>query len=313
VTVRAFLFPGQGSQSVGMAADLFRDDERFRALIAHAETLIGRDLRTLCLRGPEKLLARTDLLQPLLVAVSIGYLRQLTDRGVAPDVVAGHSLGEITALAAAGVVSDETAVTLASWRGKLMQAAAAELDGGMMAVTTDRREEFLDWLAAAAPGNAAVVASDNASGQLVVSGPRRLLMELAGRISQANLGRHRMLDVAGPWHGPWMVEARNRFGLRIEEIPFAAPRIPIVLNATSQPSIDPDEIRGRVVESLAVPVRWREVMVRLLEMGVDAVLEVGPGRVLSGLARQNAVPGTTAILAVGSLRAVEAAATSVAP
>ena len=134
-----------------MAADLFREDERFRALIAHAETLVGRDLRALCERGPERLLARTDLLQPLLVAVSLGYHRRLVDRGIAPDVVAGHSLGEITALAAAGVVTDETAVTLAAWRGELMQEAAVDLDGGMLAVVTDRREEFLNWFAAAAP------------------------------------------------------------------------------------------------------------------------------------------------------------------
>src|SRR5512140_724541 len=127
---RAFLYPGQGSQAVGMAADLFREDERFQALIAHAETLVGRDLRALCARGPERLLARTDLLQPLLVTVSLGYHRRLIDRGITPDVVAGHSLGEITALAAAGVVADETAVPLAAWRGELMQETAVDLDGG---------------------------------------------------------------------------------------------------------------------------------------------------------------------------------------
>jgi [acyl-carrier-protein] S-malonyltransferase len=311
MSARAFLFPGQGSQYVGMAADSFRGDPRFLALVALAESLVGRELRNLCLRGPEKLLARTDLLQPLLVAVSIGYHRQLADRGLAPDVVAGHSLGEISALAAAGVVGDETAVTLAAWRGKLMHEAAAQLDGGMLAVTTDRREEFLAWLAAAAPGEA-VIASDNAPCQLVVAGRRLVLAQLAGRLSQAGLGRHRLLDVAGPWHGPWMGQARDRFAERIAAVPFAAPRVPILLSATGRPSVDPAEIRERVVESLAAPVRWREIMARLLEMKVDAVLEVGPGRVLSGLARQNGLPAATEIFAVGSLRGVETAASSAA-
>ncbi len=308
MTARAFLFPGQGSQSVGMAADLFREDERFRALIAHAEALVGRDLRTLCLRGPEKLLARTDLLQPLLVAVSLGYHRRLADRGIAPDLVAGHSLGEITALAAAGVVADETAVTLAAWRGELMQAAAADLDGGMLAVVTDRREEFLSWFAAAAPAGEVVLANDNAPGQVILSGNLRLLEELAGSISRAGLGRHRRLDVAGPWHGPWMAQARDHFGRRAGGVPFAPPRIPILLNATGRPSIDPVEIRARVVEALAAPVRWRTAMAWLRESGAGEVFEVGPGRVLCGLARQNSFPETTRILPVGSLRGVEAAA-----
>jgi len=307
VTVRAFLFPGQGSQAVGMAADLFREDERFRALIAHAETLVGRDLRALCARGPERLLARTDLLQPLLVAVSLGYHRRLADRGIAPDVVAGHSLGEITALAAAGVVTDETAVTLAAWRGELMQEAAVDLDGGMLAVVTDRREEFLNWFAAAAPSEV-VIANDNAPGQLVLSGRVQILGELARRISAEGLGRHRLLDVAGSWHGPWMAQARDQFGSRVEQIPFARPRIPILLNATGRPSIDPEEIRDRVVESIAAPVRWREAMERLRGMEVSSIFEAGPGRVLSGLARQNGFPAATRIFPVGSLRGVEAAA-----
>jgi len=309
VTVRAFLYPGQGSQAVGMAVDLFAGDERFRALVAHAESLVGRDLRTLCLRGPDKLLARTDLLQPLLVAVSLGYHRRLIDRGVAPDVVAGHSLGEISALAAAGVVDDETAVSIAAWRGEAMQAAAAGIDGGMLAVITDRREELLAWFAAAAPKDV-VLANDNAPEQLVLSGRRTALAELAARISAAGLGRHRLLDVAGPWHSPWMAGARDRFGERIAQIPFSPPPIPVVLNATGRASIDPTEIRERIVESLTAPVRWRAVMQQMREMSVATILEVGPGRVLCGLARQNAIPAETTILPVGTLKGVETAVTA---
>jgi [acyl-carrier-protein] S-malonyltransferase len=293
-----------------MAADLFREDGRFRALVAHAETLVGRELRTLCLRGPERTLARTDLLQPLLTAVCLGYHRRLADRGVAPDVVAGHSLGEIAALAAAGVVADETAVTLAAWRGELMQETAATLDGGMLAVATDRREAFLAWLAAAAPPGEVAVAGDNAPGQLVLSGARGVLRGLAEGIVREGLGRHRLLDVAGPWHGPWMAPARDRFARRAAAVPFAAPRVPVVLCSSARPTLDPGEIRDGVMACLAAPVRWREVMERVRGMQVAAVLEVGPGRVLSGLARQNGLPETTVVLPVGSLRGVEAAAAS---
>ena len=308
--MRAFLYPGQGSQSVGMAADLFREDECFRSLVAHAESLVGRDLRTLCLRGPEKLLARTDLLQPLLVAVSLGYHHRLTERGVAPELVAGHSLGEITALAAAGVIPDEAAIALAARRGALMQAAAADLDGGMLAVVTDRREEFLGWLATLEPAGQVVVSNDNAPEQLVLSGGRRLLREIAERLTKAGLGRHRLLDVAGPWHGPWMAAARDAFGRDAAQVPFAVPRVPIWLNATAGPSVDPEQIRARLVESLAGPVRWREIMDHLRELGAGPLLEVGPGRVLCGLARQNGFPATTSILPVGSLHGVEVAAAS---
>jgi [acyl-carrier-protein] S-malonyltransferase len=155
-----------------------------------------------------------------------------------------------------------------------------------------------------------VVANDNAPGQLVLSGNRRLLGELAGRISQTRLGRHRLLDVAGPWHGPWMAAARDRFGRRAADIPFAPPRIPILMNATGRPAVDPAEIRNLVVGAVASPVRWRETMELLRGREVDAVLEVGPGRVLSGLARQNGFPEATRIFPVGSLRGVETAAAS---
>jgi malonyl CoA-acyl carrier protein transacylase len=174
---------------------------------------------------------------------------------------------------------------------------------------TDRREEFLNWFAAAAP-HEVVVANDNAPEQLVLSGRVQVLGELARRISAEGFGRHRLLDVAGSWHGPWMANARDRFGGRVAQIRFDPPRIPMVMNATGQRALDPEEIRNRIVESVAAPVRWREVMERLLEMEVTAILEVGPGRVLSGLARQNGFPAATRIFPVGSLRGVEAAATS---
>jgi [acyl-carrier-protein] S-malonyltransferase len=132
--MRAFLFPGQGSQRVGMAADLFRTDAGFRDLVKFASAQVGEDLERVCQRGPDKLLQRTPLLQPLLVAVSLGYLRHLTAHGLRPDVMLGHSLGEITALAASGVLTFEEAVIVAAKRGALMEQSAAKVRGGMLAV-----------------------------------------------------------------------------------------------------------------------------------------------------------------------------------
>jgi [acyl-carrier-protein] S-malonyltransferase len=201
------------------------------------------------------------------VAVSLGYHRRLVDRGFTPDVVAGHSLGEITALAAAGVVTDETAVTVAAWRGALMQDAAVDLDGGMLAVVTDRREEFLSWFAATS-SREVVVANDNAPGQLVLSGRRRILGELAGQISAKGLGRHRTLDVAGPWHGPWMARARDHFGLRVGRVPFAPPLVSILMNATGRPAVDPGEIRTR---SSVIAAQF---LARVMNAGGDGVAAI---------------------------------------
>ena len=204
-------------------------------------------------------------------------------------------------------------MTLAAWRGELMQAAAADLrrrhagggDGAAGGVSCS-------WFAAAAPAGEVVLANDNAPGQLVLSGRRPILGELAERISAEGLGRHRLLDVSGPWHGPWMAPARGPVRPARRADPLRSPPVPILLNATGLPSIDPAEIRERVVESLAAPVRWREAMAQLREMEVAAVLEVGPGRVLSraGQAERQFLRPTT-ILPVGSLRGVETAAASV--
>jgi len=160
--MNAFLFPGQGSQEVGMGADLFKSEKAFRALVQHASQCVGENLEPICLRGPEKKLARPKFLQPLLVAVSLGYCRRLVERGVKPDVILGHSLGEITALAAAGMVTFEGAIEIAAKRGELMEQTSAQAQGSMMAVTTSDRERILGWLASKAPDHGAVLANDNA-------------------------------------------------------------------------------------------------------------------------------------------------------
>ena len=291
-----------------MGADLFKSDPAFRALVQHSSQCVGENLEPICLRGPEKTLVRTKYLQPLLVAVSLGYCRRLAERGVKPDVVLGHSLGEMTALAAAGVLTFEDAVEIAATRGGLMEQASATVPGGMLAVTTTARERILDWLAAEFPDNGAVLANDNAPTQIVLSGDHACLEQCASFITGQRLGRCRPLAVAGPWHSPLMNEARAQFESALRPFVFRPPRCALVLNASATLESDPARIRSLIVEVMARPVLWRSCMDLLHEMQAGALFEIGPGRVLAGLVRLNGFGLETRAHSVNNSSGVELAA-----
>jgi len=306
--MNVFLFPGQGSQEIGMAADLFKAAAGFRSLVARASERAGADLERLCRRGPERELVRTKNLQPLMVCVSLGYLRHLTAAGVKPDRVLGHSLGEIAALAAAGSVSSETAVDIAAKRGELMGAAADRWPGGMVAVITSEREAIRRFLAETVPPGKLVLANDNAPNQIVLSGEDGWIEQAVQFINRGKLGQCRRLPVAGPWHSPAMAPAREEFEKWLEAIEFRAPQVPLLFNVTAAAETDPGAIRQLVARNLVEPVRWRECLDRLRAAGATALFEIGPGRVLSGLARANGFGDATRISNVNNLRGVELAA-----
>ena len=303
-----FLFPGQGSQEIGMAADLFKADSAFRNLVQRASERTGSDLGKICLRGPERELMRTKNLQPLLVCVSLGYLRHLTDKGIQPDKVLGHSLGEISALAAAGIVNFETAVDIAAKRGELMEATAARVSGGMTAVISTERKTVLHLLAQKFPNAQIVLANDNAPNQLVFSGEIAALEEFAALVASEKLGQCRRLAVAGPWHSPLMAQAQREFSSWLETIEFHPPKVPLVFNVTAATETDPPRIRRLIARNLVEPVCWRTAMDSLRGAEKPALFEVGPGRVLSGLARANGFGGETRICNINNLRGVEMAA-----
>jgi [acyl-carrier-protein] S-malonyltransferase len=308
--MNAFLFPGQGSQEVGMGADLFKTDSFFRALVDRASERTGADLERICLRGPERDLVRTKLLQPLMVCVSLGYLRRLTAGGLKPDKVLGHSLGEITALAAAGIVDFETVVDIAAKRGELMDTAAARLNGGMIAVIAPEREAIRQFLAGVVPSGKLVLANDNAPNQIVLSGEQEVLEQAAQFITRGKLGQCRRLPVAGPWHSPAMAQARKEFETWLGPVEFRSPHTPLLFNVTAAAETDPGIIRQLVERNLVEPVRWRSCMEHLRAAGATTLFEIGSGRVLSGLARANGFGDETRIHSVNNLRGVGLAASA---
>jgi [acyl-carrier-protein] S-malonyltransferase len=306
--MNVFLFPGQGSQETGMASDLFKADAPFRELVRHASERTGSDLGKICLRGPDRELRRAKNLQPLLVCVSLGYLRRLVESGVLPEKILGHSLGEISALAAAGIVSFETAVDIAAKRGELMEAAAARVPGGMAAVITTERDAVLHLLARRFAGAQIGLAVDNAPNQIVVSGGVAALEQFASLVVAEKLGQCRRLAVAGPWHSPLMTQAQREFSSWLDAVEFREPRVPLIFNVTAAVENDPQEIRRLIARNLVEPVRWRTAMASLRGAGELSLFEVGPGRVLSCLARANGFGSETNICNINNQRGIELAA-----
>ncbi|MFP4418170.1 MAG: ACP S-malonyltransferase, partial [Chitinispirillaceae bacterium] len=297
------LFPGQGSQEVGMGRDLFQNDEYFRSLVAYGSELVEENLEKICLRGPDKKLMQARFLQPLLSAVSLGYMRQLEAQGIHADMVLGHSLGEITALAAAGIVDDKQAVAMAAKRGQLMDEVGSEITGAMMAVLFlpyERVQTLLDDMNA---DERLVLANDNAPEQVVVSGDVELLQLFAEKVAEQG-GKTRKLCVAGPWHSPFMKKARYAFEEWAAPIKFKKPSTPIILNATAKTEHHPTTIKHLVTWQLTSPVFFRECLQTAQEYEFDTLVEIGPGRVLSGLARVNGLKNAK-MFNVNNLRGIE--------
>jgi [acyl-carrier-protein] S-malonyltransferase len=305
--MRAFLFPGQGSQEVGMGADLFRSSPGFRDLVDYASQCVGEDLQSLCLRGPETKLRQSKYLQPLLVCVSLGYHQVLAERGVHPEIVVGHSLGEISALAAAAVVTPAEAVAMAAKRGEFMDAAALAVPGGMVAATTRHRVELLEWLAANYADRQVVLANDNAPNQIVLSGEASALSRCAEAINHQRLGKCQRLPLSGPWHSPFLEPARRRFAQWAQALTFRPPQAKLLMNLQATWVQDSEQIRGQLTDILVHPVRWADCMIQLRTLDISALFEVGPGRVLSGLARANGFGQEIPIYNVSNLRGVELA------
>ena len=276
-----WLFPGQGSQEIGMGRALLDKFAPAREVLALAEEISGHPLIELMQRGPESRLTQTEVLQPALVAVSIAYVELLRNSGQEPLAIAGHSLGEIAALYAAGVIGLHDALRLGTHRGRFMSEAA---EGGMSAIK-DLDPSIIEQVLSQVDG-IVVVANYNAASQTVISGELAAVDAVTPLISQAG-GSTVRLNVSGAWHSPLVKEAADKFEEVLDTVEFSAARYPLVLGATGEVTQDADDILAVMKKQIISPVRWTKVTQTLLALGADRFLEVGPGKVLRGLLRRN--------------------------
>jgi [acyl-carrier-protein] S-malonyltransferase len=303
----AFTFPGQGSQAVGMGKDLADAFPEARAVFEEVDGALGQKLSAIMWEGPEETLTLTANAQPALMAVSLAALRALEARGFSLPgkiaYVAGHSLGEYSALAAAGAFSIEDTARLLRIRGNAMQAAVPVGEGAMAAIIGLEQSDVESACQEAGPN--VQIANDNGGGQLVISGAKGPVETAARLCTEKGAKRAIMLPVSAPFHSALMTPAAEAMREALASVRAAKPVVPVVANVVVQPIEDPDEIARRLVEQVTGRVRWRETVEWFGANGVTTLYEIGAGKVLSGLARR--INRDIATANVGTPAEVEAA------
>lgn len=284
----AFIFPGQGSQAVGMAKDVYEAVPAATEIFRQADERLGFALSTLIFEGPDTALKQTSNTQPALLTASIALYEAFKGKmGIHPDYVAGHSLGEYSALVVSGVLAFEDAVEIVRTRGEFMEQAIPDGQGGMAAVLGADREA----LAALCrditeSGRLVELANINCPGQIVVSGTKEGVAAVAERVKEAGGKRAITLEVSGPFHSSLMKEAATKLSGKLGTVTFSEAQIPVVANVTAKPVREGSEIRQLLVDQVYSPVLWEDSVAWLLEQGVDTFVEFGPGSVLTGLVKK---------------------------
>lgn len=281
--MKAYIFPGQGSQFRGMGQDLYQNSDEARQLFDQANDVLGYDLTKIMFEGSDDDLKQTIYTQP---AVFLhGVVLALTTDSFAPDMVAGHSLGELSALTAAGVLSFADGLRLASVRATAMQ-RACELTPSTMAAVLGLADEVIEKVCADITEEIVVPANYNCPGQVVISGSAAGIQLAEERLKAAGAKRVVPLAVSGAFHSPFMEPARTEFAEAVERMPFSEPRCPVYQNVNAQTVIDPAQIKANLIAQLTSPVRWTQSVERMVADGATEFFECGPGKVLQGLVKK---------------------------
>ena len=285
-----FTFPGQGSQKVGMGRELADAYPQARAVFEEADEALGQKLTKIMWEGPEETLMLTENTQPALVAMSMAAIRAMEAEGMpvaeTAAYVAGHSVGEYAALAAAKAFSLEDVIRLVRVRGQAMQQAVPVGEGGMAAILGLEFDAVAEIAAEAAGDQVCQAANDNSGGQVVVSGHKAAIERAAKLASERRAQRAIVLQVSAPFHYDMMAPAAEVMSAALGEVTINKPVVPVISNVLAAPVSDPVEIRQRLIEQVTGTVRWRESVLWMAANGVDTLYEIGAGKVLSGLVRR---------------------------
>lgn len=283
----AFVFPGQGSQKVGMLAELAAQYPLIKETFAEASEVLGYDLWQLAQEGPQEALNQTEQTQPLLLASSVATWRVWQSEGGAqPAFMTGHSLGEWSALVCAGVVAFKDAIRLVQLRGRYMQEAVPAGEGAMAAIIGLDDEAINRACTEAEQGEVVAAVNFNSPGQVVIAGAAAAVERASALCKAAGAKRAMPLPVSAPFHTALMKPAADRLQASIASTPFQAPTIPVIHNVTSATETDPEAIKRLMYEQIYTPVPWVACTQALVDAGVDTLVECGPGKVLAGLCKR---------------------------
>ncbi|EMH4033142.1 ACP S-malonyltransferase [Serratia marcescens] len=287
MTQFAFVFPGQGSQTVGMLAELAAQFPIVEETFGEASSALGYDLWQLVQQGPAEELNKTWQTQPALLAASVAIFRVWQQQGgKAPALMAGHSLGEYSALVCAGVLDFKAAIRLVELRGKLMQEAVPEGTGAMYAIIGLDNDAIAKACEESAQGQVVSPVNFNSPGQVVIAGNKEAVERAGAACKAAGAKRALPLPVSVPSHCALMKPAADKLAVALQDITFNAPQVPVVNNVDVRTENDPEAIRSALVRQLYSPVRWTESVEFIAAQGVTLLLEVGPGKVLTGLTKR---------------------------
>lgn len=292
MTQLAFIFPGQGSQQIGMGAELAQNYPVADAVFEEADVTLGRGLRKLCFEGPEADLKQTENTQLAILTCSVAALRVLEEQGIIPNTVAGHSLGEYSALVAARVLDFSDALRLVHARASFM-AEAGETQQGRMAAILGMETERLQKLCETADG-IVKIANYNCPGQLVISGQVDAVNDVVS-LAKAEIGarRCRPLPVSGAFHSELMASAQQKFKSVLDSVLLHPPQIDIAMNVTGEFATDVNNIRHLLLQQITQSVQWEKTLHTIMNTGITHFIEVGPGKVLSGLVKRTLPESST--------------------